>query len=250
MVAQQAKAAVVAARLMIDGFCENEKKPLVSVIVPVLNESLTIKNCLQQFRELRNEAVEIIVVDGGSADDTVALSAPLADRVLISGDCRSAQMNAGAAVAGGQWLVFLHADTFIFSRFDSFLNHLAATKSHWGFCRIRLSGRRWVFRVIETAINWRSRLTSVATGDQMIFVRRAVFEQLGGFPAIPLMEDIAISKKLRPLSGPLVWDRPVITSSRKWQQNGVLKTVFLMWRLRLAYFFGASPEKLVKEYYD
>ena len=84
----------------------------------------------------------------------------------------------------------------------------------------------------------------------MIFVRRAVFEQLGGFPAIPLMEDIAISKKLRPLSGPLVWNRPVITSSRKWQQNGVLKTVFLMWRLRLAYFFGVSPEKLIKEYYD
>lgn len=235
---------------MTNGSLKDDKKPLVSVIIPALNESKTIENCLQQFTELTAEKVEIIVVDGGSTDNTVALSKPFADRVLVLGDCRSGQMNAGAAAACGQWLVFLHADTQLPSRFKSFLHHLSTTKNHWGFCRIRLSGPGKLFRVIETAINWRSQLTSVATGDQMIFVRKTIFEQLHGFPEIPLMEDVALSKMLRSLSAAMIWPHPVTTSSRKWEQNGILKTVFLMWRLRFAFFCGVSPHKLVNDYYD
>jgi rSAM/selenodomain-associated transferase 2 len=234
---------------MTEGLCVDGKKPLVSIVIPTRNESTAIENCLQQFVDLRKEDIEIIVVDGGSTDNTVALSKPFADRVLVSGDCRSAQMNAGADKARGEWLVFLHADTQIFPRFDSFLDHLLVAKNHWGFCRVKLSGRVKIFRMIETAINWRSQLTSVATGDQMIFVRKAIFEQLHGFPEIPLMEDVAISKKLRPLSAALVWPHPVITSSRKWEKNGIFNTIFLMWRLRFAYFCGVSPHKLVNEYY-
>ena len=182
---------------MTNNLCADNRQPLVSVIIPVLNESGHIEHCLRQFHDRDSRVVEIVVVDGGSADNTVALAAPLADRVLVSGDCRSAQMNAGVRAASGQWLIFLHADTRLPRRFDSLLDCLSTTEYVWGFCRVKLSGRNRMFRVIETAINWRSQITSVATGDQMMFVRKALFDQLHGFPEIPLMEDVAISKKLK-----------------------------------------------------
>lgn len=219
----------------------------LSFIVPVLNEAAAIAPLLRDLRE-RYPGAELLVVDGGSTDHTVTAAGPHCDRVLQSATGRALQMNAGARDAVGDYVFFLHADSSPNVPLARLLLYLSARPA-WGFCPVRLSGTRRAFRVIEWFINCRSRLTRIATGDQMLFVQRELFLALGGYDAIPLMEDVALCKRLRPLAAPLVLDEPVQTSSRRWEQRGVARTVLQMWGLRLAYFAGVSPARLWRHYY-
>lgn len=234
---------------MTESVDSSAPSPRLSIIIPTLNEADTIEHTLQALALFRQQGCELIVADGGSNDNTLALAENLSDHSLAATKGRSHQMNTGAQVATGQWLLFLHADTLLPKNIPALLSCLQTTQCCWGFFCLRLSGTHVFFRLIEAAINRRSRLSSVATGDQCIFIRRDMFEQLGGYPLIPLMEDVAMSKILRKKSKPLCWPSPVITSSRRWEQGGIARTVILMWRLRLAYFFGASPQRLAKLYY-
>tara|TARA_R110002110_G_scaffold406421_1_gene626275 strand:- start:76781 stop:77476 length:696 start_codon:yes stop_codon:yes gene_type:complete len=221
--------------------------PRVCFIIPVLNEQGTIARLLQALRR-RYPHSQLLVVDGGSTDATVAEAMPLCNQLLLSASGRALQMNLGGNVAGADYLLFLHADSAPGVTADV-LSAVLADEPEWGFCTVRLCGERLGFRVIERFINWRSRLTKVATGDQMLFVRRDVFAHTGGFDEIPLMEDVAYSKRLRRLAAPVIIDAPVMTSSRRWEDNGMVKTVLQMWLLRFAYFVGVSPRRLWQHYY-
>lgn len=221
----------------------------LSIVIPVFNESSAIKASLQRLQELRTLGAEVIVVDGGSEDDTVALCQAGADRVLVSSRGRARQMNAGAAAASGRWLLFLHADTWLPDNITNAVMAWEYSRSKWGFFFVRLTGDRWILRVIAWFMNRRSYYTSISTGDQCQFVEREVFEDIGGFANIPLMEDIELSKRLKRIGRPLIVVAKAETSNKKWQDEGVLRTVILMWRMRLAYYFGATPEQLVKKYY-
>ena len=223
--------------------------PMISFIIPVLNEGPLIAHSLSALQPLRPQGHEIIVVDGGSEDSSPFISQPLADRVILSPAGRSRQMNAGAREARGEIFLFLHVDTRLPEGADLLI--LSEMKRHrriWGRFDVRLSGRHPLFRVVECLMNWRSRLSGIATGDQGIFVRREAFQSVGGFPEIDLMEDIALSRLLKKSGPPLCLRQKVVTSSRRWEKNGILRTVLLMWRLRLAYSLGADPKELARRY--
>ncbi|HEX5056041.1 MAG TPA: TIGR04283 family arsenosugar biosynthesis glycosyltransferase [Gammaproteobacteria bacterium] len=220
----------------------------LSIVIPVLNEAENIQTALRRLQNLRRRGHEVIVVDGGSSDQTSLLAADLADRILSAPCGRALQMNRGAAASNGEILLFLHADTELPTDCDRLIAQALADKCGWGRFDIRLSGHHPLFRVIAACINWRSRISGIATGDQAIFVSRALFEQAGGFPAIPLMEDIALSRRLRDYRRPHCLSARAVTSSRRWERHGILKTVILMWWLRFRYFFGADPDKLARIY--
>jgi rSAM/selenodomain-associated transferase 2 len=221
----------------------------LSIIIPVLNEEAQIAGALTALAPLRARGVEAIVVDGGSRDQTMAFAEPLADRVITAPRGRAVQMNAGAAAAGGEVLLFLHADTRLPPDADRLVRDgLACSGRAWGRFDVRISGRHPLLRIVAALMNARSRLTGIATGDQAMFVRRDLFERLRGFPAIALMEDIALSRRLRREGPPLRLSRRVITSGRRWEQHGVIRTIMLMWRLRLAYALGAEPDRLARRY--
>jgi rSAM/selenodomain-associated transferase 2 len=220
----------------------------LSIIMPVLNEAERIAGALAALAPLRDRGVEVIVVDGGSSDATVQSAQPFADRVITAARGRAHQMNAGAAVAHGELLLFLHADTTLPPEADRLvLDALAGSDGVWGRFDVEIDGPASL-AVVATMMNIRSRLTGIATGDQAMFVRRDVFTTAGGFPDIDLMEDIAMSRHLKQFSPPLCLRQRVLTSGRRWQQRGILRTIFLMWRLRLAYFFGAKPAALARQY--
>lgn len=222
---------------------------LISIIMPVLNEQAILARCLQPLQALRNRDCELIVVDGGSQDHSVEIAAPLANRVVRAEKGRAAQMNVGAKVARGEILWFLHGDSLPPTAADELIRQALHGKHHWGRFDVQLSGNQPLLRIVEVSMNLRSRLTGIATGDQGIFVRRTVFEKIGGYPQIPLMEDIALSRALKRIGPPACLSQRIITSSRRWEQNGVLQTILLMWRLRLAYFLGADPAHLARSYY-
>ena len=217
----------------------------LTVIVPMLNEEDGIAAALAALRPLD---AEIVAVDGGSSDKTVALAAPLSDQLLRSARGRARQMNAGAAVAHGDILLFLHADTTLPPQADRLVAEAIAGGAYWGRFDVCIAGGSAWFPLIATLMNLRSRLTGIATGDQAIFVRRATFAEVGGFADIPLMEDIVLSRRLRQLGRPACLRRKVTTSGRRWEQHGVLRTVVSMWWLRLRFFLGADPAKLASEY--
>lgn len=223
--------------------------PLVSIVMPVLDEAAGIGAALVRLQPLRRRGCEVIVVDGGSRDRTVALATPACDRVAVSLPGRATQMNAGARVARGDVLLFLHADTQLPDDADRLVLEAVADARHsWGRFDVRIAGRPAMLRVIAAMMNLRSRLTAVATGDQAIFCRRTAFDAVGGFPMLPLMEDVAISKQLRRLGPPACLRARVTTSGRRWEKHGVARTVLLMWRLRLAYFIGVDPARLARSY--
>lgn len=202
---------------------------------------------LQVFRE---QGVEVIVIDGGSTDGSQELAGPLVDKLLVSGRGRALQMNTGAESAQGEWLVFLHLDTELPELALSVLRQATADATcSWGWFDVEMENRAWPFRMIAACMNARARVTRVCTGDQTLFVQRSLFSAVGGFPAIPLMEDVAISKLLRSRARPAVLDSRVRTSSRRWEKHGILRTILLMWRLRLLYFLGVEPERLLRRYY-
>lgn len=223
--------------------------PGISIIVPVLDEAAGIVAALAALAPLRRRGHEVIVVDGGSADGTAALARAGADRVVQAPRGRARQMNAGAALARGGVLLFLHADTRLPLEADErILEGVGAGARQWGRFDVRIQGESGFFPLIAFFMNMRSRATGIATGDQAMFVRREAFERAGGFPPLELMEDIALSRSLRRLSPPLCIGVKAVTSGRRWERHGVLRTVLLMWRLRLAFFFGASPAGLARRY--
>ena len=221
----------------------------ISVIIPTLNEAESISACLTSLQSLREQGHEVIVVDAASNDATLTLSETKADFILSSPKGRARQLNFGASKASGEILLFLHADTLVFANTISVLNELTAgAEPFWGRFDVRLSGSNVVFRVIEYFMNTRSRLSGIATGDQAIFVSRQLFDQVGGFPEIDLMEDISLSASLKKVCRPLCLKEKVQSSSRRWEQNGIIKTVLTMWVLRFRFAMGASPARLAKEY--
>lgn len=224
-------------------------EPALSIVVPTLNEAEGIARTLGALQPLRARGCEVIVVDGGSTDGTPEMAAPLADRVLRAERGRGRQQNAGARAARGEVLLFLHADTRLPEAADRrVLDGVRGSGRGWGRFDVRLSGRHPLLRVVERGISLRSRLTGIATGDQAIFVRREWLAAVGGFPEVPLMEDVALSRALRRLGRPLCLRDAVVTSSRRWESRGVVRTVLLMWRLRLAYSLGVDPARLAERY--
>ncbi len=219
----------------------------IAFVIPTLNEAATIGPLLEALRE-RFPTARLIVVDGGSSDSTVRAAMPRCDELLLCVAGRARQMNLGASVARTGYLFFLHADSLPTADAPALQTYLECAPA-WGFCRVRLSGQRRVFRVIEWFINQRSRATGVGTGDQMLFIRRDLFDASGGFDAQPLMEDVAYCKRLRRQGAPLIIAEPVITASRRWEEGGVVRTVLRMWALRLAYALGVSPQRLWRYYY-
>jgi rSAM/selenodomain-associated transferase 2 len=221
----------------------------LSIIMPVLDEGEGIAPTLDALGDMRALGAEVIVVDGGSRDATIQRARLRTDRVLSAPRGRALQMNAGAAKATGDVLLFLHADTRLPRHADLVvLTGLERSGRAWGRFNVKIEGRSPLLLLVGWLMNLRSRLTGIATGDQAIFVRRDTFQAIGGFAEIPLMEDVALCKRLKGVSRPLCLSERVVTSGRRWEKNGVLNTIVLMWRLRLAYFFGANPNELARQY--
>ncbi len=218
----------------------------LAIVIPTLNEAARIRAALEALAPLRARGHEVIVVDGGSEDATMALALPLATHVVKAPRGRALQMNAGARAARGDALVFLHADTRLPAHADELVLG-ALERSSWGRFDVEIEGRHPLLKTVAAAMNLRSRLTGIATGDQAIFVRRDAFP---GFPEIALMEDIALSRELKRRGRPACLRARVRTSGRRWEARGVLRTIFLMWRLRLLYALGVAPQRLAREYAD
>jgi rSAM/selenodomain-associated transferase 2 len=221
----------------------------LSIVVPTLDEAAGIEAHLAALRPLRERGAEVIVVDGGSRDGTAERARPLAEHVVTAPRGRAAQMNAGAEVATGDVLLFLHADTRLPPDADRLIADALATDARvWGRFDVRIEGRHPLLRVVARTMNRRSRTTGIATGDQAIFVTREAFRAVGGYADLPLMEDLVLSRALRRRSRPACLSARVTTSGRRWERRGVLRTVLSMWRLRLAFFLGADPRRLAAAY--
>lgn len=219
----------------------------LSFVIPVLNEAGVIGATLRGLAE-RFPAAQRIVVDGGSVDGSVEEALPLATQLLIGPRGRARQMDLGARVASGTWLLFLHADTRPEFDAEAFAGALQGA-GDWGFCRVRLTDASPVLRLVQGGMNLRSRASGIGTGDQMLWLRRRFYLQQGGFAPIPLMEDVELCRRLRRQCRPAVLPLVVSTSARRWRHRGVARTVLEMWALRLAYFLGVSPRRLWSIYY-
>jgi rSAM/selenodomain-associated transferase 2 len=221
----------------------------ISVIIPALNEESIIFSTLEALGPVEPE--EVIVVDGGSTDQTREIVA-CTDATLVSSTCgRAEQMNHGARLARGDVFLFLHADTRLPpSAIRDIRSALEDPRWVGGRFDVRLEGNHRIFGLIGALINLRSRLTKVATGDQAIFVRREIFEEIGGFPNLPLIEDIAFSRSLKKKGKVACLKSQVATSARRWEREGIWQTVLRMWVLRFLYFAGVSPYRLKRYYGD
>lgn len=220
----------------------------LSIVMPVLDEAEGIVAALERLQPLRARGHELIVADGGSRDGSAELARDLADRVVVAPRGRAPQMNAGAALAAGDLLLFLHADTRLPDDALAQLQALTDPLSAWGRFDVRIDGAHCMLPVIARMMNLRSRLTRVCTGDQCIFVGRQLFADVGGYPDIALMEDVALSKRLRRRAPMTALPGPARTSGRRWEKHGVWRTILLMWWLRLRYFLGDSPRRLDRLY--
>ena len=219
----------------------------LTIVMPVLDEAAHIGPALAGLAPLRQRGTEVIVVDGGSSDGTAQLAQEGADHVISAPRGRAAQMNAGAGAGRGDAFLFLHADTALPDDADRLIE-AALVRRAWGRFDVRIAGRHPLLSIVAHMTNARSRTTGIATGDQAIFVSREAFAAVGGFPDLPLMEDIAISQRLKRVSRPFCVATPAITSGRRWEKNGTIRTILLMWRLRLAYYLGAEPADLARRY--
>jgi len=221
----------------------------LSIVVPALDEAAGIVATLQALQPLRRRGAEVLVVDGGSRDATATLAAPLADRVIVSARGRAAQMNAGAAAARGNLLLFLHADTRLPDGADALVAQaLHDGRAAWGRFDVHIEGRSRGLPMVAAMMNLRSRLSGIATGDQAMFMTREAFAAAGGFPLQPLMEDIELSRRLLRQARPACLRQRVRTSGRRWDQRGLWRTIVLMWRLRWAYWRGTPAEALAARY--
>lgn len=223
---------------------------MLSIVIPALNEAATIATALAPLQALRAKGHEVIVVDGGSVDGTLELACGLADRVMSAERGRARQLNAGVRVASGDVVLLLHADTILPAQADERIEAaLSASKRVWGRFDVRIDGGSGWLPIVGAMMNLRSRWTGIATGDQAMFAARDALAAIGGVPDLPLMEDVALSKKLRRLSPPACLRDQVTTSGRRWVANGAMRTIMFMWGLRLAFFLGVSPDRLARAYY-
>jgi rSAM/selenodomain-associated transferase 2 len=221
----------------------------LSVIMPVLNEEATIAPALAALQPLRAQGHELVVVDGGSRDRTVQLVQGLADRIAVTQPGRALQMNHGAGLATGDALLFLHVDSSLPDGAVEAIATALASGAPWGRFDVAIEGRPRILKLVSLMMNLRSRLTGIATGDQGIFMQRDLFEKACGYAPIPLMEDVAMSKRLKRLAGrPACLAARVVTSGRRWEAHGPWRTIVVMWRLRLAYALGADPARLARLY--
>lgn len=229
----------------------------ISIIIPVLNESKSIEKTLLGLEFALRQGHELVIVDGGSTDDTLEkckqhlINLPYTTtsfKIVSASKGRACQMNVGAVYASNDVLVFLHADTLVPDNFVYAIVHSLQHKP-WGFFKVRLSAGGYIFKLVSFFINLRSCVSGIATGDQAIFVTKNLFKRINGYKELPLMEDIELSRSLKKHSRPCCVNSFVTTSSRKWETEGVFKTIFLMWKIRLLYFMGISSHKLVKLYY-
>ena len=220
----------------------------LSIIVPVLNEEQNLSAISSHLLSFRQKGHEVIIVDGGSCDNTLAISHDIADRVIVSKAGRALQMNRGASVATGDVFLFLHADTILPEQSIQIISNLYQAGGYWGRFDVRLSSNKFIYRIIEHLMNLRSCFSSIVTGDQAVFIEKNLFNRVAGFPEIALMEDIEISRRLKKISKAICVKQKAVTSSRRWETKGVVPTVMLMWKLRLYYFFGVSPDKLKRLY--
>lgn len=220
----------------------------LSIIVPVLNEAAQVPELVAHLKIFQQRGCEVLLVDGGSDDATVQRLHATGLNCITSARSRARQMNLGAAQSHGEVLLFLHADTRLPNEADNLIQTALARGANWGRFDVCISGRSWLLPVVAYMMNRRSRVTGIATGDQAIFVRRSEFEAVGGFADQPLMEDIELSQRLRARSRPACLRHRVMTSGRRWDQRGVWRTIFLMWRLRWQYWRGVSAEHLAEQY--
>lgn len=225
----------------------------LSIIIPVLNEAEVLPGLLKHLASICGSGSEVIVVDGRSEDDSWQIALRAGVHVISSERGRARQMNAGAAVAQGDILLFLHADTLLPPSAEQAVEDAIRRGGEineyaWGRFDVRISGQSIMLRVVASMMNWRSRLTGIATGDQAMFMTRRAFDSAGGFPDQPLMEDVELSKRLRALSGPICLGVRVVTSGRRWEAHGVWGAIWLMWRLRWAYWRGADAAELARLY--
>ena len=225
----------------------------LSIVIPALNESNNIVATLEPLQAMRSRGVEVILVDGGSIDRTTQNAAQLVDHMIDSAAAdrgRARQMNAGAKAANGNALLFLHADSVLPPDADQLiLSGLQSTSRTWGRFDVTIEGQHFFLPIVSWFMNKRSKLTGIATGDQGLFMTREAFVAAGGFASIPLMEDVAICVLLKRNSAPICLRQKITTSGRRWEKYGVCHTILLMWRIRLAYFFGADPVELHRAYY-
>lgn len=227
----------------------SQSQTKISVIIPTLNEGEALLRCLLDLQGLRGAGHEVILVDGGSGNQQLPAGIePYVDRLLRAPAGRARQMNCGAGQAKGEIYWFLHADSRIAEGMDAQILAAVGSLAAWGRFDVRLSGAHPLFRLIERMMNWRSRISGIATGDQGIFIHRALFHRLGGFPQQPLMEDIEISRRLKRITSPRCLPGPLVTSSRRWESDGILRTVVLMWTLRFAYWLGVKADYLARLY--
>jgi rSAM/selenodomain-associated transferase 2 len=221
----------------------------LSVVVPVLNEARALPALLESLRPLQRNGVEVVLVDGGSEDGSAAIATGAGFAVIRADRGRARQMNAGAAAVQGDVLLFLHADTRLPDDAVQLIEAALADGRHaWGRFDVEFDVCTWTMAATAFGMNLRSRLTGIATGDQALFMTRAAFHGVGGFPDQPLMEDVEITSHLRQRSRPACIRRPVRVSARRWEARGAWRTIFLMWRLRLDYWLGASPDDLARRY--
>ncbi|MCA2998993.1 MAG: TIGR04283 family arsenosugar biosynthesis glycosyltransferase [Rhodocyclaceae bacterium] len=221
----------------------------LSIIIPAQNEAEQIAQSLAPLQSFRARGAEVIVVDGGSTDQTVSQSEPLSDRVVISPKGRATQMNAGATVAHGGVLLFVHADSILPNNADLLIASAIESGQTWGRFDVSIRGTHFMLPIVAWFMNRRSRLSGISTGDQGLFVTQHAFDRVGGFPSQPLMEDVEICKRLRKLTPPACLSARMSTSGRRWEKNGVWRTIFLMWKLRFQYWRGANPGELYGIYY-
>ena len=222
--------------------------PSLTIVIPVLNEARILPDRLEALQFVRCRDVELIVVDGGSTDDSLEISGAFCDRALRSPAGRARQMNEGAWHASGEWLLFLHADTRLEREaFEALLGALVG-EPDWGWFDVRIEGEHPLLSLTAAMMNARASLTKVATGDQGLFMKKALFDAVGGFPDMPLMEDVALSKALRGVAKSTVIRTPLATDGRRWDQGGWLRTVLRMWGLRFAFWAGVGPDRLANYY--
>ena len=232
----------------------------VSIIIPIRNEADNLPHLFANINSLNPMPQQVILVDGGSKDNSINITQRYIEELMLDNKSainwqmvesiagRAAQMNAGAALATSDVLLFLHADTQL--PIDAISEVAAAMqKSEWGRFDVQLDSRQPMLWMVSIMINWRSRLSDIATGDQAIFIKRALFKQVGGYPNQALMEDIELCKRLKGITKPVCLKSKVMTSARRWQQHGTWRTIILMWQLRFDYWRGVSADDIRQRYY-
>jgi len=223
-------------------------RPALCIVLPVLDEGPALAERLRALQGLRRRGARVVVVDGGSQDETLAVAREHADLTLLAPRGRASQMNAGAAACPADVLLFLHADTVLPDSADVLVRRATLGPFAWGRFDVRIDSSRRLLRLVGALMNLRSRWSGIATGDQALFVRHDLFQRIGGFPDLPLMEDVAICRLLKQHGRPACLRERVTTSARRWERHGAWRTIFLMWRLRAAFFFGADPRELAIQY--